>query len=105
MFGSFTAAWFQDFLIEDCIFDGTDRRWSVFTNYHDKARLTKAATEFSYPKVTTDPAGGVIAGKERPDCEGRPSQIGIRVQTSGAVVAMTATGSLPDGFGQFTGRR
>ncbi len=25
VFGSFTAAWFQDFLVEDCIFDGTDR--------------------------------------------------------------------------------
>ncbi|MBN1766010.1 MAG: glycoside hydrolase family 28 protein [Sedimentisphaerales bacterium] len=25
VFGSFTAAWFQDFLIEDCVFDGTDR--------------------------------------------------------------------------------
>jgi len=25
VFGSFTAAWFQDFVVEDCIFDGTDR--------------------------------------------------------------------------------
>jgi exo-poly-alpha-galacturonosidase len=25
VFGSFTAAWFQNFLVEDCIFDGTDR--------------------------------------------------------------------------------
>jgi len=25
VFGSFTAAWFQDFLVEDCLFDGTDR--------------------------------------------------------------------------------
>jgi exo-poly-alpha-galacturonosidase len=25
VFGSFTAAWFEDFLVEDCIFDGTDR--------------------------------------------------------------------------------
>jgi len=25
VFGSYTAAWFQDFLVEDCIFDGTDR--------------------------------------------------------------------------------
>jgi len=25
VFGSFTAAWFQDFVIEDCVFDGTDR--------------------------------------------------------------------------------
>lgn len=25
VFGSFTAAWFQDFLVEDCVFDGTDR--------------------------------------------------------------------------------
>jgi exo-poly-alpha-galacturonosidase len=24
-FGSFTAAWIQDFLVEDCVFDGTDR--------------------------------------------------------------------------------
>ncbi len=25
VFGSFTAAWFQDFVVEDCVFDGTDR--------------------------------------------------------------------------------
>ncbi|MDD5011833.1 MAG: glycoside hydrolase family 28 protein, partial [Phycisphaerae bacterium] len=25
VFGSFTAAWFEDFLVEDCLFDGTDR--------------------------------------------------------------------------------
>src|SRR3972149_2139650 len=25
VFGSFTAAWFQNFVVEDCIFDGTDR--------------------------------------------------------------------------------
>lgn len=25
VFGSFTGAWFQDFLVEDCVFDGTDR--------------------------------------------------------------------------------
>jgi exo-poly-alpha-galacturonosidase len=25
VFGSFTAAWFENFLVEDCIFDGTDR--------------------------------------------------------------------------------
>jgi exo-poly-alpha-galacturonosidase len=25
VFGSYTAAWFQDFLVEDCLFDGTDR--------------------------------------------------------------------------------
>lgn len=25
VFGSFTAAWFENFLVEDCVFDGTDR--------------------------------------------------------------------------------
>ncbi|MFA5293256.1 MAG: glycoside hydrolase family 28 protein [Phycisphaerae bacterium] len=25
VFGSFTAAWFKDYLVEDCLFDGTDR--------------------------------------------------------------------------------
>ena len=47
--------------------------------------------------VTTDPADGVVVGKEVADCFDRPTQVGIRVQASGAVVAMTATGTLPDG--------
>ena len=38
------------------IFDGVDRGWDVFVNYHEKARFTRATKEFAFRKVTTDPA-------------------------------------------------
>jgi len=36
--------------------DGADKGWAVFANYHEKARFTRVAEEFAYPKVTTDSA-------------------------------------------------
>jgi pectate lyase len=38
------------------VFDGVDRGWAVFANYHEKARFTRAAEEYVFPKVITDPA-------------------------------------------------
>lgn len=38
------------------VFDGIDKGWAVFDNYHEKAKFTRAAAEFPFPKVATDPA-------------------------------------------------
>jgi pectate lyase len=38
------------------ILDGVDKGWTVFANYHEKARFTRATEEFSYPQVITDSA-------------------------------------------------
>jgi pectate lyase len=38
------------------VFDGVDRGWSVFANYRHDAVFTRAAKEFPYAKVSTDPA-------------------------------------------------
>ncbi|MEL6892240.1 MAG: hypothetical protein AAFP84_11630 [Actinomycetota bacterium] len=47
--------------------------------------------------VRTDPADGVIVASRVADCAGRPTELRIGVEVSGAVIAVTATGTLPDG--------
>jgi len=55
------------------VFDGVDNGWAVFADYHENARFTKAAEEFSYPKVVTDSAEVALervlaeAGASKPD--------------------------------------
>ena len=43
------------------VFDGVDKGWAVFDNYHEKAKFTRTADEFPFPKVATDPAEVALA--------------------------------------------
>ncbi len=60
----------------------------------DRTRRTPPPVELD---VTTTPSDGRIVGTGAEDCAGRPSVLGVQIDASGAVVAMAATLTLPDG--------
>ncbi len=85
------------------VLDGVDKGWAVFANYHEKAKFTRAAKEFAFRKVTTDPAevalGRVLdeAGASKPqrDAVDRRLIQDVRAGTGKIIRAAAEVGGWP----------
>jgi pectate lyase len=86
------------------VFDGVDKGWAVFANYHEKAQFTRTAEEFPFPRVTTDPAevalGRVLdeAGTSQPQRDAVDRRVIQEVRTGqGKVIrAVAEVGGWPE---------